>query len=338
MTLGNDGPLVRAIAADPDDDEQRLVLADALMQRGDPRGELIALQCAIARAEPAPDELTSRVDALLAAHGAAWTAELRAICPGRYGFVRGFVERVWLDASTAFSPTSGPALLAAAPLLRHITAPCAFVAAASDSPWGAVPTLELGEVDCNRLPPLALHRVQHLILHNASAWRPLDALLAAGTLHTLVLTLAAYLGADRGDDDDDGLSAWIADRQPALQRLAIGNVAHCDLAPLARLPLRRLALLRSGVDVSALRVLVASLPALEVLELVCLRTPLDGEALGEIILSAPALRRLRVIGQRVPALELPPHVRAELAETPAAVERADAYDDELVENIRIGHK
>jgi uncharacterized protein (TIGR02996 family) len=42
--------LIRAIyEADPDDDEPRFIYADYLQQRGDPRGELIALQCRAAR-------------------------------------------------------------------------------------------------------------------------------------------------------------------------------------------------------------------------------------------------------------------------------------------------
>ncbi|MBA3541481.1 MAG: TIGR02996 domain-containing protein [Deltaproteobacteria bacterium] len=48
--------LIAAVAEAPDDDAPRLVYADWLMERGDPRGELVALQCALARADAA-DEL-----------------------------------------------------------------------------------------------------------------------------------------------------------------------------------------------------------------------------------------------------------------------------------------
>ena len=41
--------LSAAILADPDADAPRLVLADALQADGDPRGELIAVQCELAR-------------------------------------------------------------------------------------------------------------------------------------------------------------------------------------------------------------------------------------------------------------------------------------------------
>src|SRR5438309_12045319 len=40
--------LLERIREEPYDDEPRLVLADALQARGDPRGELIAIQCALA--------------------------------------------------------------------------------------------------------------------------------------------------------------------------------------------------------------------------------------------------------------------------------------------------
>lgn len=41
--------LYAAILADPDPDEPRLVYADALQAADDPRGELIAIECELAR-------------------------------------------------------------------------------------------------------------------------------------------------------------------------------------------------------------------------------------------------------------------------------------------------
>jgi uncharacterized protein (TIGR02996 family) len=45
------------IAASPDDDAPLLVYADALIQEGDPRGELITVQCALAREESTDEPL-----------------------------------------------------------------------------------------------------------------------------------------------------------------------------------------------------------------------------------------------------------------------------------------
>jgi len=81
--------LVEDVLAHPDDDAPRLVLADALMERGDPRGELIAIQCA--RSEE--DDAVDRVAALLDAHGDRWTAGLGPKTLS-FGFHRGFVEEV----------------------------------------------------------------------------------------------------------------------------------------------------------------------------------------------------------------------------------------------------
>src|SRR4051794_15977577 len=80
--------LIEQIIARPDDLDLRLVLADHLQLAGDPRGELMALQCAIARA--AGDErarLRKRVADLLQ------VTELGALdrdgmrVEWRYGFV-----------------------------------------------------------------------------------------------------------------------------------------------------------------------------------------------------------------------------------------------------------
>ena len=47
-------PLFDAVAADPDDDAPRQVLADALLERGDLRGEFVALQLLRARKAATP--------------------------------------------------------------------------------------------------------------------------------------------------------------------------------------------------------------------------------------------------------------------------------------------
>ena len=65
-----------AIAAHPDDDGPRLVYADALLERQDPRGEFIAVQCEAARlpaTDPRRNELIVRSTQLLEAHRAAWS-------------------------------------------------------------------------------------------------------------------------------------------------------------------------------------------------------------------------------------------------------------------------
>lgn len=83
--------LYREVYERPDDDEVRLVLADALVAAGDPRGELI-----VAQLRPGADH-EQRAMRLLQRHGLAWLGALRgAVIPLAYD--RGFVARVQLAA------------------------------------------------------------------------------------------------------------------------------------------------------------------------------------------------------------------------------------------------
>jgi uncharacterized protein (TIGR02996 family) len=82
--------LLHRIHQHPDDDDARQVYADWLLQQGDPRGELIALQLA-----PSPSrESRRRAEALLAAHGKRWLGALAPLVwwSGERGVVweRGF--------------------------------------------------------------------------------------------------------------------------------------------------------------------------------------------------------------------------------------------------------
>lgn len=80
--------LLAAIYANPADDGPRAVYADALIERGDPRGEFIALQLA--------NRDDARQRELLQRHEQAWTAP---ICSAAT-FRRGFVSRVAVDGDT----------------------------------------------------------------------------------------------------------------------------------------------------------------------------------------------------------------------------------------------
>jgi uncharacterized protein (TIGR02996 family) len=63
------------VCADPDDDVAREILADALQERGDPHGTLIALQMRLGHLGPDEDDererLTEEVEVHLAEHGEA---------------------------------------------------------------------------------------------------------------------------------------------------------------------------------------------------------------------------------------------------------------------------
>jgi uncharacterized protein (TIGR02996 family) len=86
--------LYDAVYAALDTDEPRTVLADALQERGDPRGELIALQLLAVRGE-ATEVVRERERELLRKHGKTWLGELRKITL-RAELRRGFLYRLEL--------------------------------------------------------------------------------------------------------------------------------------------------------------------------------------------------------------------------------------------------
>ena len=90
----DEAALLQAIYDDPDDDDARAVYADALIERGDPRGEFISLQLA--------DTSQSRKQArkILRDHGADWLdADLTQVSNAR-AFRRGFLAEFALRAGT----------------------------------------------------------------------------------------------------------------------------------------------------------------------------------------------------------------------------------------------
>lgn len=139
-------PLMAAILERPDDDDARLVYADALQARADPRGEFIALQCELARlgrvggisvgddlfhewigdelkAEDALAsgrvfELRRREAELLRIHGATWARPISssAVTKEAIQFRRGFVERVGWNAAGS----SVESIFDVAPLVRSL--------------------------------------------------------------------------------------------------------------------------------------------------------------------------------------------------------------------------
>jgi uncharacterized protein (TIGR02996 family) len=84
-----------AVTADPDADAPREVLADALLEAGDPQGELIRIQLEAAR-DPANGELAQRERDLVNAVGPAL---VRNLPEGSYRLHRGTIAAARLEAS-----------------------------------------------------------------------------------------------------------------------------------------------------------------------------------------------------------------------------------------------
>lgn len=81
--------LLAEVYAWPDDDEVRLVYADAISEEGDPRGELIVLQCQRARTGEPPSR---REQKLLKGYHRAWLGSIEpAVLRDGVWFERGFV-------------------------------------------------------------------------------------------------------------------------------------------------------------------------------------------------------------------------------------------------------
>jgi uncharacterized protein (TIGR02996 family) len=94
-----DRKLLDAVVAHPLDDGPRLVLSDALQERGDPRGLFITAQCRLQDRGLGPAEraaFTREAAALLKKHGAEWGARASGLS---YTMRRGFVDEVEADAT-----------------------------------------------------------------------------------------------------------------------------------------------------------------------------------------------------------------------------------------------
>jgi uncharacterized protein (TIGR02996 family) len=324
-----DDALLEACRAAPDDDAPRLVWADAV---GGERGELVVLQCDLARGGLPPAEAAARrrrERELLARHGAAW-AGLEAF-RSRFEFRRGFVEAVELDARTFAS--YGEAIFRRAPLLRSLTA--GLTATDDDPSDGPIARLRrLTEAPAFwRLGGLDLAGVgvqaraygydpgfdgrgdeAARLLAASGAVAQLDALgisssglTAAGVHHLVASGELAHLEALwlRGHDlGADALLAVLA-RAPRLRSLDLYGAADLEAIAPALPPLAELHL--SGIGDAALAALGGSraAPTLE-------RLRLTLGAIGDVG-ALRAFPRLRELDLRVARLGDPAHAGADLA-------------------------
>jgi uncharacterized protein (TIGR02996 family) len=89
-----DNDLRTKVLADPDDAALRSVWADALIEGGDPLGELIAIQDR-ARDAPLTAAQDKRMRSLIAKHRVAWLGPLSGVCQHREGllFDRGLLSK-----------------------------------------------------------------------------------------------------------------------------------------------------------------------------------------------------------------------------------------------------
>ena len=183
-----DDRLMAEILANPADDQPRVIYADYLQERDDPRGELIALQ--LSGADP------DRVAALIAKHGRVWHGPLASVVDtSETRFERGF-----------------PSAMA----LHNDATPHALAGVTGEPTWATVRQLHVGYRDSL---PAAL--IRHPIMRSLEHLGGLQAL-AAIELFTWKQIPFRSLQLDRADDaHDDAVLAKLAHAKPALAALRV---------------------------------------------------------------------------------------------------------------------
>lgn len=140
---------LESIRAAPEDDAPRLVFADWLEEQGDPRCDLIRVQCEMAQLEETDDrykELKYREREILRRHEPKWLAPVAHLPIPGHQFRRGFIEQVELDAELFCEKL--PEVTAALPMLRsvHVQRAVVFMAEVANCPHLSM----LEELDLSR--------------------------------------------------------------------------------------------------------------------------------------------------------------------------------------------
>jgi uncharacterized protein (TIGR02996 family) len=211
--------LLDAVLADPDDDAARQVYADALEERGDPRGEFIAVQLALARVEgqkptSKTEDLWERFRALHSRHASKWAKPVRALSKKvRWEFHRGFVRRVQLADAEVVTHEALATLFAVEPV-THI---------AIRGQWVEWIVTALETPGISRLRRLTILTTQD------PATKKLTTALAHADLPALGELRIGLIG------DEDVAELVAARAMPALRHLAIGSARRLTATGLATL-------------------------------------------------------------------------------------------------------
>ncbi len=271
--------LLGAVLADADDLESRLVFADWLVERGDPRGEFIQLQCALGRDKPFkgdPALLQARERKLLKTYAKAWLEPIRAFVR-TWQWSNGFVSGVVADATKFMSGRA--VIFATTPLVDlELTAlkPAQLKTLSTEPTTARLRRLNVG---FQKLDAAALE------VFGADGWRGLRSLRLAGNrfgpagaavLAKATLPALETLELNDAQLDDACVEALVqAPFFPRLTSLEIGWNQGISAASVA-------AVLRIGVALKKLRVRGTGL------------TPGDLPALGGL---STTLEQVHVSGQ-----------------------------------------
>jgi uncharacterized protein (TIGR02996 family) len=295
-----------AILANPDDDGPRLVYADWLLQREDPRGELITVQCELARRDD--DDTTEhrrlkrRESLLLSEHASAWLGPLAAAAD-KWTFRRGFLDHLalrerprpedldaWaplltsLDLGWTRNDAGACAALLSLPRVRRLTTMhhsaevARFLAA----------------------QPAVAARLRELTLHG------LGTAAVANLVELSALASLEALDVGYGSLGDDGIRA-IAASPMTLRALGLyqSRITALGVEVLAAAPrlagLRALDLGDNAIGAAGIAALVAAPAARCLVTLGLVRTKLDRAAAAAIGAAFPQLAALDLLGNSLRA-------------------------------------
>jgi len=265
------------------------------MERGDPRGELIALMCELERAEAADARparirpLRERVRALIAAHHGDWLGPLFEICAGYYELRRGFVEHVRIMQDDV----PAERLRDAAPLVREVSVPAEH--GGELVRLAAALALVHVTIDGGHADALAAARLDQLRALDIARCTPATPPSVAACEHVRLEHLGLHFPPDAPYADAAALGRTF--ERPTLRRLrslAVGPVV--SIAPELFAPLDQLRRLTVTGQLREPRALAEAAPRLESFGVIDSRAPLH---LVELVSALPALRHLRVVGSQV---------------------------------------
>jgi uncharacterized protein (TIGR02996 family) len=265
--------LLAEVIADPDSDSARQVYADELLTRGDPRGELVQIDAALAGGLSIRKRavLNARRAELVGQHGSTWWP-FPLECRVRYGFVEA------VTGTLAQLVAAGPALFAAEPVVEVTVTELGGKAGArklAGAPWlPRVRGLAVRGLDDAGFAVLAAAGgCQGLASLNVSASRLSASAPAALGNHLPACRTLVLTGNDIGDDGIAGLRAWTHVTDVETLYLAECDLSTRGVAMLIAAPLPalvKLGLTGNELDDGVASVFAASapnLPALRVLEL-----------------------------------------------------------------------
>lgn len=290
--VAEERPYLDAILAAPDDDAPRLVFADWLQARGDPRGELITVQCALENDGlpwPERQRLEARQRALLRENAAKWTVPLQEVRDGRYAVKRGFAHQARLPGH---QPLRLGDLHALAPLLVHFAIVEARLTELALADWVEGVQLEYGLFDLGAIVrTLTFPKLRRLRLP-AGVWEtPDDVAHVAGLDRPL-----EYLSLDFDQRSDathlEALKRGLATRRP-LRALRLEGARGVGAVSVPGL--EALELVRCDVKREDLHAMAAGLVKLELTESDLRHQQRRVEPI-ELLDAAPRLEHLRLEG------------------------------------------